>query len=153
MAQAVTASIAATLRRLTEAASDLVFLDLPRRVAKILLSQPREDDGGIRLGLSQEQLAHQAGGTRQSVNTALRGFERRGWIEVHDRVITVRQAVALSQFAGLTCPRSDSGHADCRSRPLAADGGRGILSTWVRPRRGGTGALSAAQQADRGRAA
>ena len=104
VAQAVTASIAATLRRLTEAASDLVFLDLPRRVAKILLSQPRADDGSIRLGLSQEQLAHQAGGTRQSVNTALRGFERRGWIEVRDRVITVRQAAALSQFAGLDLP-------------------------------------------------
>jgi CRP-like cAMP-binding protein len=101
VAQAVTASIAATLRRLTAAAADLVFLDLPRRVAKILLSQPREDDGSIRLALSQEQLAHQAGGTRQSVNTALRGFERRGWIEVRDRVIVVRQAVALSQFAGL----------------------------------------------------
>jgi CRP/FNR family transcriptional regulator, cyclic AMP receptor protein len=39
--QAVMSSIAATLRRLTEAASDLVFLDLPRRVAKVLLSQPR----------------------------------------------------------------------------------------------------------------
>ena len=30
--------IALALRRLTEAAADLVFLDLPRRVAKILLS-------------------------------------------------------------------------------------------------------------------
>ena len=40
-ALALARSIAATLRRLTEAASDLVFLDLPRRVAKVLLSQPR----------------------------------------------------------------------------------------------------------------
>ena len=40
-AQALTSSIAATLRRLTEATADLVFLDLPRRVAKVLLSQPR----------------------------------------------------------------------------------------------------------------
>ena len=41
-AQALTTSIAASLRRLTEAATDLVFLDLPRRVAKVLLSQPTE---------------------------------------------------------------------------------------------------------------
>ena len=41
VAQAMTATIAASLRRLTEAASDLVFLDLPRRVAKALLGQPR----------------------------------------------------------------------------------------------------------------
>ena len=40
LAQALTGSLAATLRRLTEATSDLVFLDLPRRVAKVLLSQP-----------------------------------------------------------------------------------------------------------------
>jgi CRP/FNR family transcriptional regulator, cyclic AMP receptor protein len=99
-AQALTASIAATLRRLTEATADLVFLDLPRRVAKVLLSQPRGDDGIIRPGLSQEELAHQVGSTRQSVNAALRGFERRGWIEMHERAVAVKQPAALSRFAG-----------------------------------------------------
>jgi len=99
-ALALAKSVTATLRRLTESAADLVFLDLPRRVAKVLLSQPRDQDGTIRLKMSQEQLAHQAAGTRQSVNAALRGFERRGWIEVHDRAVTVRQAAALSRFAG-----------------------------------------------------
>jgi CRP-like cAMP-binding protein len=99
-AQALTDAVAANLRRLTESVSDLVFLDLPRRVAKVLLGQPRGDDGVIRLRMSQEQLARQAGGSRQSVNTALRGFERRGWIEVRDRVVTVKQAVALARFAG-----------------------------------------------------
>jgi CRP-like cAMP-binding protein len=97
--QALMSSIAGTLRRLTEAASDLVFLDLPRRVAKVLLSQPRGDDGVIALKMSQEELAHQVGGSRQSVNLALRGFERRGWIEVHDRAVTLRQAEALARFA------------------------------------------------------
>lgn len=99
-AQALTNSIAATLRRLTDAASDLVFLDLPRRVAKVLLAQPRGADGVIRLSLRQEELAHQVGGTRQSVNAALRGFERRGWIEVHARAAAVKQPAALSRFAG-----------------------------------------------------
>jgi CRP/FNR family transcriptional regulator, cyclic AMP receptor protein len=97
--QALMSSIAALLRRLTEAASDLVFLDLPRRVAKVLLSQPRGDDGEIALKMSQEELAHQVGGSRQSVNAALRGFERRGWIEMHDRAVTLRQPEALSRFA------------------------------------------------------
>jgi CRP/FNR family transcriptional regulator, cyclic AMP receptor protein len=100
VAQALTAVIAGTLRRLTDATADLIFLDLPRRVAKKLLSQPSGDDGAIRLKLSQEDLAHQVGGTRQSVNAALRGFERRGWIEVHDRTVTVKQAAALSRFVG-----------------------------------------------------
>ena len=99
-AQALTNSIAATLRRLTEATADLVFLDLPRRVAKVLLSQPRGDDGIIRFRMSQEELAHQAGSTRQSVNAALRGFERRGWIEMHERAVVVKQPAALGRFAG-----------------------------------------------------
>jgi CRP/FNR family cyclic AMP-dependent transcriptional regulator len=99
VAQALTNSIAITLRRLTEAVSDLVFLDLPRRVAKVLLSQPRTEDGVIRPGMSQEELAHLAGGTRQSVNAAMRGFEKRGWIEVRDRAVAVRQPVILGQFA------------------------------------------------------
>jgi CRP-like cAMP-binding protein len=98
--QALLNSTTATLRRLTEAASDLVFLDLPRRVAKVLLSLPRGGDGIIRPALSQEELAHQAGGTRQSINATLRGFERRGWIEVHDRAVTIKQAPALRRFAG-----------------------------------------------------
>lgn len=93
-------SIAVTLRRLTEAASDLVFLDLPRRVAKVLLSQPRGEDGVIRPPLSQEELAHQIGGSRQSVNAALRGFERRGWIQMRGRSVTVTQAAELGRFAG-----------------------------------------------------
>ena len=105
-AQALTSSIAATLRRLTEATADLVFLDLPRRVAKILLGQPRGDDGIVRFRMSQEELAHQAGSTRQSVNAALRGFERRGWIEMRDRAVIVIQPDALSRFAGPEAPAS-----------------------------------------------
>jgi CRP/FNR family transcriptional regulator, cyclic AMP receptor protein len=99
-AHALTGSLAAMLRRLTDAASDLVFLDMPRRVAKVLLNQPRGDDGVIRLALTQEEIAHQVGSTRQSVNAALRGFERRGWIAVHDRSVIVKQAAALRRFAG-----------------------------------------------------
>ncbi|MBV8915990.1 MAG: Crp/Fnr family transcriptional regulator [Acetobacteraceae bacterium] len=93
-------STAANLRRLTEAVSDLVFLDLPRRVAKVLLSQPRGEDGLIWPPISQEELAHQAGGSRPSVNATLRGFERRGWIQMRGRAVTVTQAAALSRFAG-----------------------------------------------------
>jgi len=99
-AQALTNSIAATLRRLTDVTADLVFLDLPRRVAKVLLGQPRDDDGVIRPWISQEELAHQVGSTRQSVNAALRGFERRGWIEMRDRTVAVKQPAALARFAG-----------------------------------------------------
>lgn len=97
---ALASSVAATLRRLTEATSDLVFLDLPRRVAKVLLSQARDSDGVIWPHLTQEELAHHAAATRQSVNAALHGFEKRGWITVYGRAVTVRQPEMLARFAG-----------------------------------------------------
>jgi len=100
-AEALSVSIAATLRRLTEATSDLVFLDLPRRVAKMLVSQPRSNAGVIEHQLTQTEYARQLGSTRQSVNLALRGFERRGWIEMTDGSLSVRQPEALARFAGL----------------------------------------------------
>lgn len=100
VAQALTSAIAASLRRLTETTSDLVFLDLPRRVAKLLLNQPRSDDGVVAQQLTQEEYARLLGSSRQSVNIALRAFERRGWIELRDRSVTVRQPAALARFAG-----------------------------------------------------
>jgi CRP/FNR family transcriptional regulator, cyclic AMP receptor protein len=99
-ALAVAASVAATVRRLTDATADLVFLDLPRRIAKVLLSQPRDAGGVISPQLTQEQFARLAAGTRQSVNAALRGFEKRGWITVDGRDLTVRQPEMLAHFAG-----------------------------------------------------
>jgi CRP/FNR family cyclic AMP-dependent transcriptional regulator len=60
-AQVLTRSIAASFRRLAKAAADLVFLNLPRRVAKTLLSQPRRADGFIRQKMSQKEFAHQPG--------------------------------------------------------------------------------------------
>jgi CRP/FNR family transcriptional regulator, cyclic AMP receptor protein len=101
-ALALAVSVAATVRRLTEATADLVFLDLPRRVAKVLLSQPRDARGLISPQLTQEQFARLAAGTRQSVNAALRGFEKRDWITVDGRDVTVRQPEVLARFADIT---------------------------------------------------
>jgi CRP-like cAMP-binding protein len=120
--QALATVVAAMLRRLTEATADLVFLDLPRRVAKVLLSQPRDGDGVIRPHLTQEQLARQAAGSRQSVNAALQGFERRGWITVNGRALTVRQPQMLARFAG------DLGPGKPAQRPRHEAAARGLAA-------------------------
>lgn len=99
-ALALAASVAGTVRRLTDAAADLAFLDLPRRIAKVLLGLPRDADGTISPQLTQEQFAHLAAGTRQSVNAVLRGFEKRGWITVSGRDLTVLQPEMLVHFVG-----------------------------------------------------
>jgi CRP-like cAMP-binding protein len=91
---------AQTIRRVNGMVADLVFLDLPRRVAKYVLEHC-DGDGFARLGLSQSELAAAIGGVRQSVNSALRGLERRGWIRLLGRDVVVRDPAALAEYAAV----------------------------------------------------
>jgi CRP-like cAMP-binding protein len=99
---AVATGLAATVRRLTDATADLVFLDLPRRLAKLLLTEARQDGAGpsrADLGLSQSGLAARLGVTRQSLNRALAGLARRGWINADEGGYVLRDPAALQRFA------------------------------------------------------
>lgn len=99
---AAAAELAAMVRRLTGNAGDLVFLDLPRRLAKLLLTEAATGpDGRLRtqLGMSQSGLAARLGVTRQSLNRALSGLTRRGWIHTEGAVVVVHDAGALRRFA------------------------------------------------------
>ena len=108
---AITDSLLRTLgrvvRRLTEQASDLVFLDLHGRVAKLLVSFTDSrgvDQHGetiLDLRLTQTDLAAMVGGSRQSVNQILRLFERRGLVELRGRKIVVKELEQLRRRAGL----------------------------------------------------
>ena len=86
------------IRRTTGVAADLVFLDLPRRLAKYVLDHA-DGHGRVDLGLSQAQVAAAVGGVRQSVNVALRLFERRGWVKLDGRVVVVTDQAALTKYA------------------------------------------------------
>lgn len=100
-------SLGATIRRLTEQTSDLVFLDLHGRVAKLLTNfadeRGQSDDAGVTLDLhlTQRDLASMVGGSRQSVNQILRSFEGRGYIELQGRSIMVKELELLRRRAGL----------------------------------------------------
>lgn len=89
------------VRRLTDQAADLVFLDLNGRVAKLLVRLAEErgvrEDGTIVLDLrlTQSDLAAMVGGSRQSVNQILRSFERDGYLELEPRRVVVRRLEAL----------------------------------------------------------
>jgi CRP-like cAMP-binding protein len=89
---------AQTIRRMSGMVADLVFLDLPRRVAKYVIEHT-DHRGRAHLGLSQSELAAAVGGVRQSVNAALRGLERRGWIQLDGRSVTVHDRQSLQQYA------------------------------------------------------
>jgi CRP/FNR family transcriptional regulator, cyclic AMP receptor protein len=99
---AVALELAAGIRRLTGNAADLVFLDLPRRLAKLLLAHSVTlADGRTEsaLPMSQAGVAAQLGVTRQSLNRALSGLTRRGWIAVDGVHVHVHDLKALRRFA------------------------------------------------------
>jgi CRP/FNR family transcriptional regulator, cyclic AMP receptor protein len=77
----LSAELAGVVRQLAEAASDLVFLDLPARLAKLLLAR-RAPDGRVELGLTQSDLAAQLGVARQSLNRTLGELQRHGLIRI-----------------------------------------------------------------------
>ena len=54
----------------------------------------------MRLQLTQSELADRVGATRQTVNAALQGFQRRGWITVDHRDVTLHDVPALRRFIG-----------------------------------------------------
>lgn len=98
-------SLGSVIRRLTEQASDLVFLDLHGRVAKLLVGMAEErgtdsPDGLILdLHLTQADLASMVGGSRQSVNQILRSFEGREYLGMIGRTIVIRDLDRLRKRA------------------------------------------------------
>jgi CRP/FNR family cyclic AMP-dependent transcriptional regulator len=100
--RAVAIALAAGMRRLSGTAADLVFLDLPRRLAKLLLAESvTRPDGTIesRLAMSQTGVAARLGVTRQSLNRALSALAQRSWITVDGATIRLDDVPALTRFA------------------------------------------------------
>lgn len=80
--------LAKIVRRSTSHVEDLVFLDLPGRVAKCLLDIS-ESSGTDQVDLTQEDLAGFVGAARVSVNRALADLESRGVIRIGRRHIEI----------------------------------------------------------------
>jgi CRP/FNR family transcriptional regulator, cyclic AMP receptor protein len=99
-------SMGALVRRLTERATDLVFLDLAARVAKLLLREAEEQGGELRqgvpvdLGLTQTELAQMVGASRPAVNRVLQTLAARGSISIDGRKIIIQDTIALRRRAG-----------------------------------------------------
>jgi CRP/FNR family transcriptional regulator, cyclic AMP receptor protein len=89
------------IRMNVEFIEDTVFLHLPARLAKRLLSLAevygKPDARGVRidLRLSQQDLAHMIGATRERVNKELGVWREQGLIAVEDGMIVIRQPSGL----------------------------------------------------------
>ena len=81
-------ALAQRLRRANDVMADLVFTDVPGRVAKALLDladrfgEPRDDGLLVNHDLTQEELAQLVGASRETVNKALADFAARGWLQL-----------------------------------------------------------------------
>lgn len=110
--------LARRLRRTNDAMADLVFTDVPGRVAKALLDlaerfgQPQAavaglrpgrpgSPGGLRVehGLTQEELAQLVGASRETVNKALADFGARGWLRLESRAVVLLDPDRLGRRA------------------------------------------------------
>jgi CRP/FNR family transcriptional regulator, cyclic AMP receptor protein len=89
------------VRRTTDLASDLVFLDLRQRVAKYLLNQDLDGRQSVQRRLTQSDLAAQVGASRQRVNACLREFNDQGWISLESRNLRVLDRGALHRIVSL----------------------------------------------------
>ena len=98
-------ALAQRLRRTNEAMADLVFSDVPGRVANALLGLSEkfgvEDSDGIRVqhDLTQEELAQLVGASRETVNKALSDFAGRGWIRLEGRTVLIIDGSRLARRA------------------------------------------------------
>ncbi len=99
-------ALARRLRRTNEAMGDLVFRDVPGRVAKALLDMAGrfgvQVEEGLRVthDLTQEELAQLVGASRETVNKALADFASRGFIRLEGRAVVILDVERLTRRTG-----------------------------------------------------
>jgi CRP/FNR family cyclic AMP-dependent transcriptional regulator len=98
-------ALAQRLRRINDVKADLVFTDVPGRVAKALLDLSERfgvatpDGVQVNHDLTQEELAQLVGASRETVNKALADFAARGWIQLAAKSVLVTDTDRLRKRA------------------------------------------------------
>ena len=105
VAESLLQALAQRLRRTNEAMGDLVFSDVPGRVAKALLDlserfgSPAPDGLLVTHDMTQEELAQLVGASRETVNKALADFAQRGWLKLDSRSVVLLDVERLQRRA------------------------------------------------------
>ena len=105
VARGLLVQLASRLRRANDVVADLVFSDVPGRVAKALIDLAnrfgRTADDGVHVhhDLTQEELAQLVGASRETVNKALADFASRGWIRLEPRSVVIMDMDRLQRRA------------------------------------------------------
>lgn len=97
--------LARRLRRTNDNIADLIFTDVPGRVAKQLLQLGDRfgtEEGNstrVRHDLRQEEIAQLVGASRETVNKALADFAQRGWIKTDVKSVLICEPKRLIKRA------------------------------------------------------
>jgi CRP-like cAMP-binding protein len=89
------------LRHTNQQVEDLAFLDLPSRMAKVLLQQLEIEEGEhdkFVVRISQRTLGELARGSRESVNKCLNIWKDSGIISIDKGTIVIREIAALAKY-------------------------------------------------------
>ena len=105
VAAALLMALARRLRRTNEAMADLVFSDVPGRVAKALMDLGEKfgavtpDGLMVTHDMTQEELAQLVGASRETVNKSLADFAQRGWLRIEARSVVLLDVERLTRRA------------------------------------------------------
>jgi CRP/FNR family cyclic AMP-dependent transcriptional regulator len=103
VAHGLLTQLASRLRKANDVVADLVFSDVPGRVAKALIDLAsrfgRTADDGVHVNhdLTQEELAQLVGASRETVNKALADFASRGWLRLEPRSVVIMDLDRLTR--------------------------------------------------------
>lgn len=101
MALGLLRTLSRRLREADDKIGGLVLLDVPGRVAKLLLRLADEHDGmHITRRVTHHTMAQMVGSSRETVSRTMRDFVEHGLIEVSRKMITIRNRAALEAAAG-----------------------------------------------------
>jgi CRP/FNR family transcriptional regulator, cyclic AMP receptor protein len=91
-----------SLRRTTEQAAEVMFLDLPSRLAKALMRLLGSDAGGTRerkISITQQDLGNIIGMSRESINKQLRLWEDKKWVRLERNAVVILATDAIAAIA------------------------------------------------------
>ena len=89
------------LRQSDQRIAEMVFLDLPARLAKALLRMSSVASGRAttRIQLSQRELGNMVGSSRESINKCLREWQRSGIVRIDENKITIAKRALLKALS------------------------------------------------------
>ncbi|HET6680708.1 MAG TPA: Crp/Fnr family transcriptional regulator [Gemmatimonadaceae bacterium] len=100
VAWALLQELSRRLRRADGKIHGLALLDVPGRIARLLLDFADESTGDrLEKPLTHQTIAHMIGASRETVSRTMRDFQNQGWINVERRRISVANRPALKRCA------------------------------------------------------